>query len=67
MRLNMPWNSRLIPPDATTLRGTAAWTQDPASMPRGRDRYVFAVKGETLDWLPTRMLLMSVEVPTPKP
>ena len=33
----------LIPPDATTLRGTAAWTQDPASMPRGRDRYVFVV------------------------
>ena len=33
----------LVPPDATTLRGIAAWTQDPASMPRGADRYVFVV------------------------
>lgn len=33
----------LIPPDATTLRGIAAWTQSPATMPRGSDRYVFLV------------------------
>jgi len=33
----------LIPPDATTLRGTAAWTQNPASIPRGADQYVFVV------------------------
>lgn len=33
----------LIPPDATTLRGIAAWTQNPATVPRGGDRYVFLV------------------------
>jgi len=33
----------LIPPDATTLRGIAAWTQNPATMPPGGDRYVFVV------------------------
>lgn len=33
----------LIPPDATTLRGIAAWTQNPTTMPRGTDRYVFVV------------------------
>ncbi len=33
----------LIPPDATTLRGIAAWTQDPSTMPAGADRYVFVV------------------------
>ncbi|MEN8234674.1 MAG: hypothetical protein ABFR89_07090 [Actinomycetota bacterium] len=33
----------LIPPDATTLRGIAAWTQDPATMPGDTDRYVFVV------------------------
>jgi len=31
----------LIPPDATTLRGTAAWTQEVASIRDGADRYVF--------------------------
>ncbi len=30
----------LLPPDATTLRGIAAWTQDPSSMPAGAPRYV---------------------------
>ena len=33
----------LIPPDATTLRGTAAWTQDAATMPPGTERYLFIV------------------------
>ena len=33
----------LIPPDATTLRGIAAWTQDPATMPGDADRFVFVV------------------------
>lgn len=33
----------LIPPDATTLRGIAAWTQNPTTVPRGGDRYVFLV------------------------
>ncbi|MGI9528785.1 MAG: hypothetical protein ACR2NG_03675, partial [Acidimicrobiia bacterium] len=33
----------LIPPDATTLRGTAAWTQEEGSVPAGADRYVFVV------------------------
>jgi hypothetical protein len=33
----------LIPPDATTLRGIAVWTQDPATIEPGADRYVFAV------------------------
>lgn len=33
----------LIPPDATTLRGIAAWTQDPDSLPPGAGRYVCAV------------------------
>jgi hypothetical protein len=31
----------LLPPDATTLRGIAAWTQDPSSLPSGTPRYVF--------------------------
>jgi hypothetical protein len=31
----------LLPPDATTLRGIAAWTQDPSSLPVGTPRYVF--------------------------
>ena len=31
----------LLPPDATTLRGIAAWTQDPSSLPAGAPRYVF--------------------------
>ena len=30
----------LLPPDATTLRGIAAWTQDPASLPPRGARYV---------------------------
>ncbi len=33
----------LIPPDATTLRGIAAWTQDPTTMPGDADRFVFVV------------------------
>lgn len=33
----------LVPPDATTLRGIAAWTQNPATIPRGGERYVFLV------------------------
>lgn len=33
----------LVPPDATTLRGIAAWTQNPTTMLRGADRYVFVV------------------------
>ena len=33
----------LVPPDATTLRGTAAWTQKPATMPPGTERYLFVV------------------------
>ncbi|MEA2009366.1 MAG: hypothetical protein U9N78_01535 [Actinomycetota bacterium] len=33
----------LIPPDATTLRGVAAWTQDPATLPEDADRFVFVV------------------------
>ena len=30
----------LLPPDATTLRGIAAWTQDLPSLPVGAARYV---------------------------
>ena len=30
----------LLPPDATTLRGIAAWTQEPSSLPAGAPRYV---------------------------
>jgi hypothetical protein len=30
----------LLPPDATTLRGIAAWTQDVSSLPAGAPRYV---------------------------
>ena len=30
----------LIPPDATTLRGIAAWTQDPSSLPATTARYL---------------------------
>ena len=30
----------LLPPDATTLRGIAAWTQEPSSLPAGALRYV---------------------------
>jgi hypothetical protein len=33
----------LIPPDATTLRGTAAWTQQPGGRAADADRYVFVV------------------------
>ncbi|MEN8114470.1 MAG: hypothetical protein ABFS21_08775 [Actinomycetota bacterium] len=33
----------LIPPDATTLRGIAAWTQDPATLIESADRFVFVV------------------------
>jgi hypothetical protein len=33
----------LVPPDATTLRGVAAWTQNPATMPRGGERHLFLV------------------------
>ena len=33
----------LIPPDATTLRGTAAWTQERATMAPGAERYLFVV------------------------
>ncbi len=38
----------LIPPDATTLRGIAAWTQDPASIPPDTDRYVFVVNYDVI-------------------
>ncbi len=30
----------LVPPDATTLRGIAAWTQKPSSLPPGARRYM---------------------------
>lgn len=33
----------LLPPDATTLRGTAAWTQDSATISEGVERLVFVV------------------------
>ncbi|HSJ70855.1 MAG TPA: hypothetical protein VLA29_04315, partial [Acidimicrobiia bacterium] len=33
----------LMPPDATTLRGIAAWTQEPTTMRDGGTRYVFVV------------------------
>lgn len=33
----------LIPPDATGLRGIAAWTQDPSTQPVGASQFVFVV------------------------
>jgi hypothetical protein len=33
----------LVPPDATTLRGIAVWTQHSDTMPPGSERYVFVV------------------------